>query len=192
MARSFALIALLACLGFFTGCGGEARVATRNIEQIGIYLAEQGPDDVVRAAGRSIAMQANAVGEQQDLVLWGLLRDRVTKPTVTKEDWAESAASAERRSVAQAQEVKEETAQIRAVAAGFMSTLGLSLSLTGAGTFGLMAAWILKNLGTIKELGTAFAKMRTAETEDEAKAIEEEFPVAKKAIAKAKKAGKVL
>jgi hypothetical protein len=141
--------------------------------------------------GRALYAQTKAAAEQMDLLLWGILA-RKTEPNVTAQDWKDSPAAAERMSEKQAIKVERETAKIQAIAAGFMETWGASLGLTGVGTFGLMLAALLKNFGTIKELGTAFSKMRNAETEEEAKAIEDAHPVAKKVLAKAKNAGKVL
>ncbi len=200
MARAITFLALLACLGLFTGCGHEARVSVRNVQQAGEFLAEQGPDDVVRAAGRSIAMQAKASADQMDLLLWGLLARR-TDPTITKQDWVESAASAERRSEQQALKVERETERIQAIAGSVFSTIGTSLGLTGSGLLGLLAAWALKNRATLQDALQRSVKfgqdVKNAETDEDVKKLEDAYrklpenKALKLALAKAKTTSKV-
>ncbi len=189
--RAPALLALLAVLVLCTGCGGEARVGVANVQAAGVFLSQEGADELSRAVGRSVAMQAGATLEQMNLRAWGLLPSRVTKPSVTAQDWKDSPVSSERRSTEQAKKIEAETAQIQAISGGFMQSLGLSVGWLDGGAMALLFAWLYKNQGTIRSLVAYGANMRKAETEEDAKAVEEANPVANKVIAKAKTAGKV-
>jgi hypothetical protein len=198
--RSFLAAAVLGVTLALAGCGHEARVAVRNVQVTGEVLATQGPDDLTRAMGRSIAEQAKASADQMDLLLWGLLA-RQTKPTITAQDWVDSPASAERRSHDQAVKVERETERIQAISGTIFESLGLASGLTGTGILGLLAAWALKNQATLRaglERAVEFAqKVKNAKTdadvaaiEDEHRALPENKPL-KKALAKVKKTSKV-
>lgn len=200
MARSLAVLPLLACLSLFTGCGHEARVSQRNVQQAGEFLAEQGPDDVVRAAGRAIAMQAKASADQADLLFWGLLTRR-TDPTITKQDWVDSAPSAERRSEQQAYKVERETERVQAISGTIFASVGMSLGLTGTGVLGLLAAWAFKNQSVLREgldRAVSFAsRVKDAKPGAEVEKIRDDFrqlpknAALEKALAKRKPPGKV-
>lgn len=193
--------ACLLCIALtFSGCGGEARKAVRNVEEAGKFLAVEGPDDLTRALGRSIAMQAGASADQMDLLLWGLLARR-SQPTVTVQDWKDSPAAAERMSEKQAQTVERETARIQAISGTIFESLGLASGLTGSGLLGLALAWALKNQANLRqglERAVEFAqKVKNAKPGKEVEDVEAEFrklpenkPL-KKALAKVKKTSKV-
>lgn len=190
---------LLACLAF-TGCGSQARVGVRNVEEAGKFLATQGPDDLTRQMGAAIAKQAGASADQMDLLLWGLLARR-TQPTVTVEDWQDSPGAAVRRSDEQAVKIQRETARIQAISGTIFESLGLASGLTGSGLLGLLAAWALKNQATLRtglERAVAFAaKVKEAKTDADVEKIEDDFrklpenKALKKALAKSKTISKV-
>lgn len=113
-----------------------------------------GPDENTRKIGHAIELQAEASGDQFDMVLWGLWENR-SKASVTTEDWSDSNDAAYRHSLKQVKLIEEETDLMANLSSGILDGL-LSISgttaggLTGTGVIGLLSAWLLRNRKELK------------------------------------------
>lgn len=199
MARALAIRTILALIALcaFTGCGsGQARIGLRN-SVVAAQVLQNSPDPVVQTAARAIEVQVTASADQMDEVLWGLWTNR-SKATITAQDWKDSAASAARRSDAQAEATIKETEENHAAresATGILGALGLPLGITGGSMFAAAGAWLLKNRQDLKSALTTAVnyghEVAPASTPEAVEAVKSKYkllanPVLKAAVAKRK------
>ena len=199
MARTVAIHAVLALIALcaLTGCGsGQARTSLRNAV-VAAQVLQHNEDPAVQIAARAIEVQVTASADQMDEVLWGLWTNR-SKATITAQDWEDSAASAARRSDAQAEATVQETRENHAAvsqATGLLGALGLPIGITGGSMLAAAAAWVLKNRQDLKSaLTTAVSyghEVAPATTPAAVKAVKAKYkllanPVLKAEVAKHK------
>lgn len=160
------------------GCNGEARTGTRNLEEVGKYLATSS-DPATAATGEVIAIEAAAIADNYDSMLFGLWNSR-SAPSVTAEDLGSHLEEALKANLEQAKKVDEDTKVKVAVGSSLMSIFGLILGGSGAGAIAGAGMWILSNRNKFAKLQTAFnavvafgVDMTKADTTEQAEAVKD-------------------
>lgn len=187
-----ALIVLCSCGDY------QARIGLRNAA-VAAKALQSHEDEKVQAAGHAIEAQVTAAADQADERFWGLYVDK-SRATIQLDDWEESWNSALRRSMLQAEAIRQETEdnrRIQAASMGLLNTIGLTF---GTGTLGAAALWLLRNRKMLMDgLQTSVAygnEVAPATTPEEVNRIKDKYkalanPALKAAVAKAKEQSKV-
>lgn len=181
----FVLLTLLTFV--LAGCNSEARVGTRNLEEIGKHLATSS-DPATAATGKVIAIEAAAIADNYDQMLFGLWNSRST-PSVTAEDLADDLEESLKANLEQAKKIAEATKAKVAIGNSLMSLFGLILGGSGAGALAGAGAWVLANRSKFTKLQTAFnavvdfgVDMTKADTTEQAEAVKDKHVLNQKAL----------
>ena len=169
-------VLLLVITFALAGCNGGARTGTRNLEEVGKYLATSS-DPATAATGKVIAIEAAAIADNYDSMLWGLWNSR-SAPSVTAEDLADDLEESLKANLEQAKKVNEDTKAKVAIGTSLLSMVGLLLGGRGAGALAGAGAWVFANRSKFTKLQTAFnavvdfgVDMTKADTTEQAEAV---------------------
>lgn len=172
--RSWTLVTLVVPTLFFCGCGDNARIATRNVQEMGKYLAEY-DDATIASMGRVIAAEAGAAADSYDAMLLGLWNNR-SKPSVTVKDLQADVEQGLKDNIEHTKTLEEETKTAIVVGSWMeqLITLGLGL-LLGGGAGGIALAQSRGKLKTALTVAKSAIKfgydMTHAETNDAAEKV---------------------
>jgi len=165
---------LLILLLLLPACNGTARVAVRNVAEIGKHLSKSSDGDVA-SMGRVITAEAGAAADDLDAVLWGLWTNR-SRPSVTEEHLEADLQAALEANVALTQHLQEETSAKIALGNWAANLLMGLLAATGVG--GTAAGVALRYRSRIKkaltialELAKYGVRMAEAETDDDVQEV---------------------
>lgn len=169
---SWSIVAIVVTVLWLTGCSGEARTGTRNVAEIGKVLAEHIDPDVV-AMGKVIELEATAVADNYDAMLFGLWTSR-SVASVTADDLRLDLQAGLDANIDQTKKITKETQAKIAIGDGLLWLLGGAL---GGGAGGA-AVYVLRSRSRIAKLMTAVkavvefgVDMTKAETDEQAEAV---------------------
>lgn len=165
------LLALL-CTLFLAGCNDNARAATRNIAVLGEHLAAS-LDPETAAIGEVIRVEATAVADNYDAMLFGLWHSRsVASVDITALQTDLQRALQDNLDLAN--KLDEETKAKIAVGTWMKTLIGIALTGTGAGAAGA-GWWILRSRRQLRTVVGALVQfgldMTKAETDTQAEKV---------------------
>lgn len=191
------LLALL-CALFLAGCNDNARVATRNIAVLGEHLAAS-LDPETAAIGEVIRVEATAVADNYDAMLFGLWHSRsVASVDITALQTDLQRALQDNLDLAA--ELDRETKAKVEVGNWMKVLIGIALTIVGGGAYG-GTRYVLRSRTLVQSLVKFGLDVANAETNDDVERVKAEHAkmqdslgirgTVKSALEKAKKPAKV-